>query len=69
MANYIQKLKNENFDLKKQIENAKDAIHNHQKLLSSPKFIGYDSDGDRKDWIAISDSNRFCESVLEKLNH
>ena len=32
-----------------------DAINDFRALLHSDKFAGYDSDGDRKDWIATGD--------------
>jgi hypothetical protein len=31
--------------------------------LCGDKFCGFDSDGDRKDWIAVSDVNRWIEYI------
>ena len=53
--NYIHQLK---ADLAGHIaaqESMRNSIHHMRCFLHSPKFIGVDSDGERKDWISTSD--------------
>jgi hypothetical protein len=38
-------------------------IEHFRQHLLTPKFVGVDSDGDRKDWISTSDVLRFLEDL------
>lgn len=65
---YINRLKTENADLKAQMFAAVAELEAFRAFLSSAKFVGVESDGGRKDWIATGDVNaRLMElrSMLE----
>ncbi len=55
---YINQLQEENARLKHQIEKTRDQIKDFKEFLYCPKFVGFESDGARKDWIATDDVYR-----------
>lgn len=60
--NYIKQLQEDNERLKKELTATRDEIHSFILFLNSDKFIGFDSSGERKDWISTGDAiNRLKE--------
>ena len=53
--NYIKQIQSENAGLKNQIKETNIAIQDMISFLHSDKFVGVQSDGSRKDWIATND--------------
>ena len=53
--NYIQSLQGQVEELKRQIKEKEDKLHNFVCFLHSDKFVGVGSNGARKDWIAVGD--------------
>lgn len=49
------KIHSQNVLLKNQLEEIKQEIEDFLVFLNSPKFIGVQSDGSRKDWISTGD--------------
>ena len=52
---YIKQVQSENAGLKNQIKETNIAIQDMISFLHSDKFVGVQSDGSRKDWIATND--------------
>ena len=53
--NYIQSLQGQVEELKKQLAEKNEKLHNLVCFLHADKFVGVESDGSRKDWIAVGD--------------
>ncbi len=53
--NYIKRLERENAHMSNVIRALDDEIRRLRGELLTPKFVGYDEDGDRRDWMATSD--------------
>lgn len=53
--NYIHQLQGELNAALAQVESFKLSLDQLRSFLHSPKFIGTDSNGERKDWISTSD--------------
>lgn len=53
--NYIHKLKADLAGQTAAVESFKETINHLRNFLHSDKFIGVESDGERKDWIATGD--------------
>ncbi len=60
--NYIQQLQQENAKLKETIETLEENISNFRVFLLSDKFQTKEG-GERKDWIATSDVDRFLSEI------
>ena len=61
--NYIESLRTMNRELTARHDEVSERIENFRQHLLSPKFVGVDVDGARKDWIATSDVLRFLEDL------
>ena len=61
--NHIESLRTMNRELIARHEEVTERIEHFRQHLLSPKFVGVDSDGDRKDWISTSDVLRFLEDL------
>ena len=55
--NYIKRLEKENRELRARLKAGEELIGDFREFLTLPKFVGYESDGSRKDWISIGDLN------------
>jgi len=53
--NYIQSLQGQVAELKKQIELRDKKLNDFICFLHTDKFVGVESNGDRKDWISTGD--------------
>ena len=53
--NYIKQLQADNANLKQSLSDIEAELNNFLAHLHSDKFAGIDSQGNRKDWISISD--------------
>lgn len=53
--NYIKQLEEDRKNLALKVANIMIEISAFQAFLHSDKFTGFDSNGDRKDWIATKD--------------
>jgi len=53
--NYIQSLQAQVEELKSQLAAKNEKLHNFVCFLHADKFVGVDSRGERKDWIAVGD--------------
>ena len=59
--NYIKRLERERDEAQARVRAACDDLAEFRAHIASPKFMGYDGEGDRKDWIATGDVNaRLC---------
>jgi hypothetical protein len=58
--NYIKSLQNKVKELELELNNKKEKINDFVSFLHCNKFVGFESNGARKDWIATGD-------VLHKL--
>ena len=65
--NFIQRLKAENETKQATIDNVRMEIFAIRAMLQSDKFVGFESDGSRKDWIATGDVMRLLDGLNEKL--
>lgn len=59
--NYIKRLEAENTEAKRRLLKLETEIQEFRAYLFSPKFTGFDSDGDRKDWISISELDNYLQ--------
>lgn len=59
--NFIQNLQSENTEKGQRLAKIQREINDFLVFLHSPKFVGVESDGGRKDWIATGD-------VIARLN-
>jgi hypothetical protein len=65
--NYINKLESERNELARDINRTDYAIQEFKEYLMSDKFIGFDIDGDRKDWISTADVLARMELIRKEL--
>jgi hypothetical protein len=64
--NYIKQLEQTNREQAEQLAAMKAELLDFRAfVLTSPKFLGTDTDGDRKDWIATGDVASRLEVILE----
>lgn len=61
--NYIQQLQEQNQAKSAALGEIENSINEFLKYLNSDKFIGVESNGERKDWISISDVHHFLVAV------
>ena len=61
--NYIESLRTMNRELTARHDEVSERIEHFRQHLLSPKFVGVDVDGDRKDWISTADVLRFLEDL------
>lgn len=54
--NYIQKLQEENKEKGQRLAKIQRELNDFLVFLHSPKFVGVESDGGRKDWISTGDA-------------
>ena len=68
--NYIRRIQAENAALVAQMKRAQDEITEFRAfVLTSPKFVGVESDGGRKDWIATADVASRLETIGSMLRN
>ena len=53
--NYIKSLETQVAELKAELAAKNEKLHNFVCFLHADKFVGVDSRGERKDWIAVGD--------------
>jgi hypothetical protein len=53
--NYIKRLEADNLELRAQLEAVRAELQGFRVHLASAKFVGLESDGGRRDWIATGD--------------
>ena len=64
--NHIHRLQRERDEALAELRGREEALHAFRAHLHTPKFQGFDSDGTRRDWIAVNDVLnwlRFIESA------
>ena len=64
--NHIHRLQRERDEALAGLRGREEALHAFRAHLHTPKFQGFDSDGARRDWIAVNDVLnwlRFIESA------
>jgi len=61
--NYIKQLEARNRDKIAKLDAVQDELLEFRLHLALPKFRGYDEDGDRKDWISVSDVHDWIDRV------
>jgi hypothetical protein len=61
--NHIHRLQNEVIDLNDQIMRRAERIAEFREHLSLPKFAAVQSNGERGDWIATGDVNRWLQYI------
>lgn len=61
--NYINRLEAENADLHAALDAVRAELAMFHAHLSSAKFTGVESNGDRKDWIAVGDVVRRLHEI------
>jgi hypothetical protein len=66
--NYISKLQTENKELKAKLDLANETLAQFHAFLHSDKFIGTETDGSRKDWIATGDVISWIREVRSEIN-
>lgn len=67
--NYIKRLQAENDLLGDKVKFTQQGIRDMINFLHSPKFVGFQADGSRKDWIATGDvigALRELETILHR---
>lgn len=64
--NYIKQLQADNAAAKNQANEILNDIIAFKAFLASPKFVGVESDGSRKDWISTGDVDRFLSDIGSK---
>ena len=62
--NYIKHLQRENEEAKRRLDALTEQCQEFRAFLLTPKFVGVDADGERKDWIATTD----VDAMLQKLH-
>jgi hypothetical protein len=62
--NYIKKLQRENEEACRRLKVLEEQCQEFRAFLLTPKFVGVDADGERKDWISTSD----VDAMLQKLH-
>ena len=65
---YINKLETENKLLLAQIQQAREEVEFFLAHAYSPKFTGTESNGERRDWIAIGDVRTRLLDIRSTLN-
>ena len=66
-SNYILGLQDENERLRKNSLKIQAEINEFIKFLHSPKFMGVETDGSRKDWIATGDVINRLQEIRREL--
>lgn len=67
--NFIQNLQKENAELKEKLAKVNAELFNFYSFLHSDKFIGTESDGSRKDWIATGDVINIIRGISNQINN
>jgi hypothetical protein len=65
--NFIKRIQAERTELEAKVSKADDAISDTIGFLMSSKFVGVDSDGGRKDWIATGDMIAILQNLRSEL--
>ena len=65
--NYINKLESERNGLAHNINRTDYAIQEFKEYLMGDKFIGFDCQGDRKDWISTAEALVRIELIRKEL--
>ncbi len=63
--NYIQSMQQNVTELRERLIAKEQALMDMKQHLLGAKFRGFDPDGSRRDWIAVSDVLRMIETVRE----
>ena len=66
--NYIKQLQADNALLHARINATNNAIQDFREHLASPKFVGTETYGERKDWISTSDVNNHLSCIRDALH-
>ena len=65
--NYINQLQAENTALRAQLEIVRAETSSFRTFLNSPKFVGTEANGERKDWIATADVIAWLRELANKI--
>lgn len=66
--NYIKKIESDISSAHNAIHSALDELHQFRVfILTSPKFIGIDLDGERKDWISTGDVAAWIDRLRSEI--
>lgn len=65
--NFIRRIQAERAELEARIDRTDDAISDAMAFLNSPKFVGVESDGSRKDWISTADVHHMLAHLRETI--
>jgi hypothetical protein len=63
--NYIARLQEELASAKAALTAQAEAIQEFRIHLAGDKFAGFETDGGRKDWIAVADVNAWLARIVE----
>jgi len=63
--NHIHRLQAELASARAELRAKRNVLHEFHVHLLSPKFQGFDADGQRKDWIATSDVIAWLQTIIE----
>jgi hypothetical protein len=62
--NYIKRLEKDLKAAREEIDNTRSALRSFKGELETPKFVGVEADGGRKDWMSTTDIADRLDAVL-----
>ena len=61
--NYIKRLQGENTEAKRRLQVIQDTCQEYRVFLQTDKFVGVDTNGDRKDWMSAKDVDAILQMI------